>query len=260
MGSGQYASSPPQPLFIANRANPTNFTAITGGDDLDGLLNIGDQFVARRNSSNSAARSPDGINWTDVFSLGGGYPPNRVVFAWQSLFFVYGYWVPLSVRNEISGLQGLNVPSGFQYRFNPIRHVFYDGQDLMVIGDNDCYVSTDYSQTWTHATFTSVRGFAKSQWLLLADCVGTETIIYRLITPTNEVAEVQESALRLNVGLSQTIEIFPSTPNQPYQIECSKDLKDWHLYGIPTTNYPFSINHETFSSDSMFFRTKKLHP
>ena len=259
-GAGWVSGSPPQPLFMANRTTPTNFVEVTNGDDLNSILVSDGHFIATREGSpDYAVHSTNGTIWTEMFSLGSSYPSRAIVSTWQSLYFIHGYWTSLAVQNQLSERLDVNTPVNFSHGLNSLRDVIYDGKRLILVGDDVCYCSEDYAQTWNTNLFISVCGSGANNGIihLLGDCTGTETVIYRL-TSTNDVAEVQETSLSLNITPTHEIELYPAMSNQLYQLECSENLTDWHIYGLPTTCFPFTVNSEVFNHKSMFFRTKNL--
>jgi hypothetical protein len=261
-GAGLVSGVPPQPVFVADRANPTNFIEVTEGDSLNNLMIHDDRFTATREGSESyAVQSVNGTAWEELFSMGISYPSREVIAAWRSLYFVHGWWTSLAVQSELSGRLDVDTPVDFGHGLNSLRDVAYDGMRLVLVGDSKCWLSADYAQTWSTTTFTSVSGFAQSSdTYLITDSVGTETVVYSLTVPTNIQAEVQEASLNIDILPQHQLALYPMTTNHFYQLECSKDLNTWHLYSIPTTNYPFVVNTTSLNSPTMFFRARKLVP
>lgn len=264
-GEGTHRGSPPQPLFVADLPNPTNFTQVPQGDGTASIRWTGTRFVANRD--NMAAASLTGAEWTPLFSLGNAYPPAKIVATWQSLFFVKGYFSGLTIQNEITGSLVLDAPTIFHDLMHPLVGAVYNGKDLVLASSDGSYVSTNYCQTWETNQLTSVLGVAYDGTnFILGDRVGAQFQAFRFTpSPAPDVA-TEYQPLRMDV--MHRMEIVPygtnshtdarlfldGCSNQLLQVEVSRDLQEWHLYGLPTTNMPVAVDVSDTNSASLFFR------
>ncbi|NOU35881.1 MAG: hypothetical protein HOO88_03820 [Kiritimatiellaceae bacterium] len=230
----------------------------------------GAQFVTMSHDSSLCNRiisSTNGRDWTVLFSSEG----RRTLGSYDSFIFLYSLFWGASVLNEAGNAVPFNYPaSGTPDTF------IYNGSISLVTLGGSLYTSFDYAQTWATTQLTSIRGVGDNgHECLLADSPNsTNTTFYKLtydppVTCTTnrpikiwfDSYEYEDSSLSFPpVTVTNTVNVLcldsENTSSGVFQVECSRDLKEWAKLGLPRTN-ALTIDFTEFNSEpKMFFRLK----
>lgn len=240
----------------------------------------GSQFIAvSRNfpESDRVIASTNGKDWNVLFSSGSA-SARYILGSYDSFLFLYLSPTlsiegagSTSILNEAGNVVPFNDPASGQ----PDTFIYNGSISLATLGEF-LYTSFDYAQTWETTQLTSIRGVGDNgHECLLADSPNsTNTTFYKLtydppVTCTTnrpikiwfDSYEYEDSSLSFPpVTVTNTVNVLcldsENTSSGVFQVECSRDLKEWAKLGLPRTN-ALTIDFTEFNSEpKMFFRLK----
>ena len=272
--------------FTTSRLNPGVFQG--GGhpafaDAMSRPIVRGSQFIARSldiSSNDRIIASTNGQDWIVIFSFEGKEPklsgfPRSILGCYDSFLFLYrsptfyiGSVGSLSILNEAGNVVPFNYPASDQ----PNNFIYNGSISLATLG-GALYTSFDYTQTWETTQLTSIRGVGDNgHECLLADSPNsTNTTFYQLTydppvtcatsRPVKIWFDSYEYAPPLSFPpVTNIVNVLcldsENTSSGVFQVECSRDLKDWAKLSLPRTN-ALTIDFTEFNSEpKMFFRLK----
>lgn len=260
--SGWVSGSPPQPLFVADRSNPTSFVGVAGGDNIDGLAAVDGCVYA--NTPSGIAEAVDGVTWRGVLTSNG-----RILdVTRRSQFFLFEHFTGITLVNKFTGGIPFKNPTWFDEIIHPLLGVAYNGRHLVVAGASTTYVSTNFGPPWAVTDIgAGLCGLAyDGKRYLLAAVTETNTAIYALeseaVTAPSQTLQGVDARIGqetwTNVLGPRDVRVLSlgvqAASGSLYQVECSHDFETWLPHGLPTTNLPAPVDLDSASSSSLIFR------
>jgi hypothetical protein len=241
------------------------------------------QFITMSHDSslnNRIIASTNGRDWNVLFSFEGKEPQGSAssgyilgsydsfLFLYRSPTFYIGSVGSLSILNEAGNVVPFNYPASDR----PDNFIYNGSVSLFTLG-GALYTSFDYAQTWETTQLTSIRGVGDDGYqCLLADTPSsTNTVFYQLTydqpvtCTTNRPIKMWFDSYEYEVSLllppvTNTVDVLfldsENTSSGVFQIECSRDLKEWTKLSLPRTNAIMIELNEFSSEPKMFFRLK----
>ncbi len=271
--------------FTTDRQNPGIFSGGFLFDAVGKTIVRDSHFVSTASNLFGYERivtSTNGYDWDAIFSFdstGRKLTAHQMSGSYDSLsFFQSTGGMSFAVPAIIFSLNGLgeiityDLPSNFPVATS-FDNFIYNGDVFVVTLNGNLFTSFSHAQTWETTQLTSIRGVGDDgSQCLLADTTSSSNTVFHQLTYSLPVTYNVGGAIKSRMEAYKYIDgstlppvtnwgnaLFLDSANSSsnfFQLECSRDLKEWVTHSLPRMN-EVMIKFDEFNSEpKMFFRLK----